>query len=167
MWVGHNEPWIWPAIWAASIPVALLNIPRLYYMVPGVVLCWWIATQGTRHLLLPHCPRCAAAIPVNPLTGAAKHARALRADHVRRRYGVGVLVVALGSLWLPWWQASAAASAVILVIASGGSYVMLRHKQFGPWCPICHPDGGGGWVAWMPDPTPPPAGTKPRQLVTR
>lgn len=167
VWMGHNEPWLWPAVFIVSGVLVGCGIPDDYLIGPALMTCWWINSRGMRHAYLARCPRCDAAIPVNPVAGATKHARALRGHHALAKFGLPVALAAVVALFLPWWPVKLTGELVMGFMGSFGAYTGLKHKQFAPWCPKCFPDGGGGPVGWSPDVPPLPTATKTKELVTR
>jgi len=68
----------------------------------------------------------------------------LRIRHARRRYVIITGVIILVALWLPvhGWAKAVAVTCFAVPVAAVWAALYV-HRKVEPWCPWCHPGGGG------------------------
>ncbi len=165
MRVGHWSKYLRYIINFGMMVVLLLPISSgwqdaaLFCYIGFAILHLTIGLYHDRRL----CERCIRQMPLDITEQAAKHHRVLWMAHRPRvilaiMYADTAACFLLGSLSLDGYVKFPLASAYGLFLAY--AYIMATHNRFRPWCPWCHPRGGGGHC--QPDPEPDPVITPPR-----
>jgi hypothetical protein len=157
-WTAHNEPWLWPTLFVGAVLLGWWVSPFMHPAVavaPFILFAWYINACGHRHQSM-FCFRCWRAQRGDPAVAVLKHRRALWWAHVVERFGVFLLIPSLVLVFIPQRWVALAGIVTLVLIASCGSWSLVKHKQLLPWCPRCPRHGGGGWggSALVVPPTP-------------
>lgn len=155
MLLAHAQPAVLTAAITADTARNVTDAPALALAqgaAVGTTVLAFFADHYHQHRL---CPRCAAAMPIDPATAVKRHHRWLRLHHwAAERLGYPLILIAAAvayvGLGAPHWVTFYPLYALWALVA----YANLRHRPVEPWCPQCFRWGWG--TDDDTDPVPPP-----------
>lgn len=174
VWLGFTVSALLLAALAAALVVltgtpggeAVVLPPLLVLIVAAWLTIVRLEIMHDRRL----CEACITELPLNPGAEALRYDGRLRAAHwtIDHKISYRLIVVSyIAVLAVGTSLSSLMANAATVALASTGLAVLLAlntafaaHRKYGPWCPYCRRNNGGGGL-FMPDPE--PAGSTSRR----